>query len=154
MINKTVDYDAVLVDLEAKRDELDAAISAIKRLVAGGAATNGARRTSAAGVVDIRKDDFFGLSAVDAAKKYLHMCKTSQSTKAIAIAIQKGGFHTAAKNVYSNVYTSLSRGEHFVKVGKGLWGLKEWYKGRTLPKQGKAEKNGGNEAKMQQNTKE
>lgn len=137
---KVIDYSAVLADLETKRAELDAAIAAVKRIlghtdVSSPALAFGmAKAQIAVEVADsLRDDSFFGLSLVDAVKKYLRMSKRKKSTKDIVDALEQGGFTHTSKNFYGTVFTALSRdsekaGSELVKVGKE-WGIAEWYPG-------------------------
>jgi hypothetical protein len=137
----TIDYEAVLADLREKRDKLDTAIAAIEQLVLGRVAAPG--QAIAAGSISpgqpdasevsrtIESDTFFGMTASDATRKYLRMTKRPASLNAILAALQEGGYLTNSKNFYSNLYTTLSRLDDFVKVGKN-WALVEWYPGRRL----------------------
>jgi hypothetical protein len=138
--NKSIDYKAVLADLETKRAELDAAIAAVRRILGhtdvpspvlafGQAATQ-----VTADVSDtLRDDSFFGLSLIDAAKKYLRIVRRKKPTMEIVQALERGGFTHTSKNFYGTVFTALAResektGSEIVKVGKE-WGISEWYPG-------------------------
>lgn len=151
MATSLIDYEAVLEDLRAKRDELNTAIAAIERLVRGGAspkdsATNGEGASGsppADGVEEVavpieskqlREDTFFGLSATAAAKRYLGMVKRPVLTQELVEALKKGGYLTNAANFYSNLYTTLKRSPDFTNLGKGKWGLSEWYPNRPRKK--------------------
>jgi hypothetical protein len=143
-----IDYDAVLEDLRAKRDELNTAIAAIERITRGGApgpAVNGEAASGAppqargaeeptAESKQVREDAFFGLSATAAARKYLIMVKRPVVTQDLVDALKQGGLLTNAKNFYSNLYTSLKRSEEFTNLGRGKWGLTEWYPNRPRKK--------------------
>src|SRR5262245_26852820 len=90
-----VDYTAVLADLEARKADLEsqkaqieAAIAVITALVNGGLPppVNVAAPAAAAAPpsngnanVEIQSDTFFGLSILDAAKKYMGMRKRPSS---------------------------------------------------------------------------
>ena len=145
-----IDYEAVLEDLRAKRDELNAAIAAIERLSRSGSASpnpsaneegdsgaplagGGEEPALATESKTLREDIFFGLSATEAAKKYLTIVKRPVLTQDLVAALKKGGFLTNAKNFYSNLYTSLKRSDEFTNLGKGKWGLAEWYPNRPRP---------------------
>jgi hypothetical protein len=123
-----IDYQAVLVDLEARRGQLDAAIAGVKAIVAsgGGAITNG----HSEGVIrpeDIPSHAFLTLSIADATKKYLGMVKSKQTLPQIMQALERGGLPPAK---YSTVYAVLRRRESqvedIVRMGDE-WGLTEWY---------------------------
>lgn len=138
-MSEPINYDAVLADLRARRDQLNIAIGAIEQL--GKALTEGPppqevipsngsgppSREAPGSASPIASDAFFKLSVPDAAKKYLSMIKRPAGAKEIERALREGGFQTKAKNFYANLYTSLIRSEGtFEKVGK-KWGLTEWY---------------------------
>lgn len=139
-----IDYQAVLADLEAKREQLDAAIAGIRVMLgvsesdAAGAGepakTSGG--TKASGVVAangtvVATDTFFGLSTSQAVRKFLSMTKRPQAPRAIADALHHGGQVHAVdqKTAYTNVYTALKRGKDsdFSQTRNGEWGLAEWY---------------------------
>ena len=133
-----IDYEAVLVDLRIKRDELNTAIATIERIlgVASTATTTAPGSTPAAAADEkipkqIESDTFFGLSAVQAAKKYLKMVKRPSATKEIHDGLKAGGFLTNSKSFYSNLYTSIMRSGEFRRVHK-KWGLVEWYPNRPM----------------------
>jgi len=137
MAQEPVNYEAVLTDLRAKRASLDVAIAGIEQLQAVG--TGSADLGAATKVIDpasIPDDAFFGLSVVEAAKKYLGIVKRKQSVQEIADALERGGLpHTSSKFV-ATVATMLRRASDpdLAKVGRGDWGLANWY-GNRRPKQ-------------------
>ena len=137
MATEPVNYEAVLVDLRARRASIDAAIAAIEQFqtaLAGqpgeGIAVRQMDPTS------ISEDAFFGLSIVEAAKKYLGMVKRKQSIKEIADALDRGGLPHTSTNFVATVATMLRRANDpdLAKVGRGDWGLAGWY-GNRRPKQ-------------------
>jgi hypothetical protein len=163
-----IDYAAVLADLRARRDELNAAIKAIEPLASGRSAATtpaipferGSRHefdaTAAIGDVEtgdaraqplgttVESDSFFGLSTSEAAKKYLRMKKKPASTREISNALVEGGYLTNSKNFYVNVFTTLRRTQSFVSVQQ-KWGLAEWYPGRRLDQVKSKSQNGKEE---------
>lgn len=147
-----IDYNAVLADLEAKRGQIDAAISVLRALAAAGVTGEtmpfgaasaadsedpgsvspivSARTTVATGNgIAIDPNAFFKMSTPAAVKKYLGMVKRPQTPRAIADALQAGGQVHAAdpKTAYLNVYSALKRGDEFVQTRNKEWGLAEWY---------------------------
>jgi hypothetical protein len=138
MADKT-HYEAVLEDLERQRAGLDQAIAVIRQLLGRGP-TNGAHgigdpippiERPVAGATDIPRNAFTGTSLPDAIKGYLRMVNKRQTPKQIHDGIVRGGFHTRAKKLYANVYTTLLRLEQgsskdIVKI-ENEWGLGEWY---------------------------
>ncbi len=136
-MSSEIDYEAVLADLEARRADLEAAIIGIRRILG---------QTDEPGVsmkasnepgkpIELEIDAFIGMSVSDAAKKFLRMMgRKPQGTQTICDALVRGGFKSKAKNFYSNVHTALSRDPDFVRVGRGKWGLAEWYPSKRQPK--------------------
>jgi len=122
------DYEAVLADLYAKRDQIETAINAIQAIAGMGSA--GAARSSVG--VAIQGDSFFGMNTLDAAIKYLGIVRKVQSPTEIADALEAGGMTHSSQNLANTLYTTLSRSASHngpvVKVGKN-WGLREWYPG-------------------------
>ncbi len=149
---KTIDYAAVLADLENDLAELEISIDYIRRKKLGAqpedtdapiakphpSRSRVGTTSHSDGVPLIRQDAFFGMGLVEATKKYLGMTKRPKSSRDIATALVQGGLHTTAKDFYNTVFGVLNReaknnGE-IVKVKKE-WGLAEWYPGlRRGPK--------------------
>lgn len=78
----------------------------------------------------LAQDTFFRMSVPDAIKKYLNIAKRPKTAKDITTALDSGGLTHQAKNLYATVYPTLLRMEdanEVVRVGKGEWGLSEWY---------------------------
>jgi len=126
---KDIDYGAVLADLEQRRAELDAAISAIRQITGQAVATS----TSPASLSDIPSDAFFGLSILAGAKKYLGMTKRPRKAPDIAAALERGGYLNKSRNFTATVYTTLRRAEDrgggIVQMPDKAWGLTIWYPG-------------------------
>lgn len=145
-----IDYVAVLADLEAKRDKLDAAIAGIRTMLGiPGAATSSATTGggSNGGSTEIETDTFFSLSIPDAAKKYLGMRKKPATTPEIAEALRRGGQTNAASEGFGNTLGSVlarvyNSGGGIVRVGRGTWGLAEWYPNKPRKPANKTQKNG------------
>jgi hypothetical protein len=77
-------------------------------------------------------DTFFRMTVPDAIKKYLNIAKRPKTAKDITAALDSGGLTHQAKNLYATVYPTLMRMEgnnDVARVGKGEWGLAEWYPG-------------------------
>jgi hypothetical protein len=129
---KVVDYQAVLADLEAKRDELDNAIAVIKRVIGDPVAASATGPIKHHPSEVLTPTSFFAMSVGDAAKKYLSIVKQPKSTPEIAKALQEHGIKTVAKNFTVNVFSALQRKEiagELVRPKRGLWGITEWYPG-------------------------
>ena len=83
---------------------------------------------------EIEPDSFFGMSILDAAKKFLAMKKKPQTTADVATALEQGGMTHSSGNWGNTVGSVLNRsdasGGEIVKVKRGIWGLAAWYPGR------------------------
>jgi hypothetical protein len=150
MTTPSIDYQAVLADLEAKRDQLDAAIRVVRTMLAGpfaapspvnasdtlrdegASGSTSTTRGNGGQAPGIQSDTFFGMSTSGAIRKYLSMMKRPQSPRTIADALHAGGQSHALnpKVAYTNTYTALTRMQEAgeaVKIKTGDWGLAEWY---------------------------
>jgi len=140
-------YQMVLDDLIARRAKLDAAISAIQEamgLPSSGSLSAGA--TPAGGSSDtLRSDSFFGMTVVEAAKKYLAVSKRTRTAQEVTDALKGGGYTfatgTPLATVTSVLHRSDAKGGEIIRVSKGTWGLAEWYPGRAKRNKN-ADKNG------------
>lgn len=145
-----IDYAAVLADLEAKRDKLDAAIAGIRTMLGLSAAAGSSATASSGsngGSTEIEADTFFSLSIPDAAKKYLGMRKKPATTPEISEALRRGGQTNASSDGFGNTLGSVlarvyNGGGGIVRVGRGTWGLAEWYPNKPRKPSNKTAKNG------------
>lgn len=130
-------YDAVLADLRAKRDQIDSVIAALNSLRAASLSV-AAIAQSASGETTIAETAgmYLGMSITDATKKLLALRKRTMGNADIARELQAGGLAMTSKDPVNTVGSVLTRRFHevgdVVKVGRGVWGLKEWYPGRTF----------------------
>lgn len=131
--NPATAYDAVLADLKAKRDQIDAAIAALTAL-AGVTSTTSGTNVSMPGKATIRPDEFFGMTIVEASKKYLGMMTRPQSGQTITDSLKAGGYLFQSEAPVQTVNSILNRayneGGDIVRVGKGMFGLAKWYPNR------------------------
>jgi uncharacterized membrane protein len=134
--------DATIADLEARRDHLNSMIESLRQIREQGALPVPGVTLGSGGIVeqDVRHDSFFGMTILDAIKKYLAMTKQTQSAPDIADALVRGGMKSAAKDFVGNVRTTLSKNEAFVSVKNGEWGLSLWYPAKRKEKQSRATK--------------
>jgi DNA-directed RNA polymerase delta subunit len=131
--NAPTQYAAVLADLYAKRDEIESAINTILFLQGSGSSAapsgvaNGGARPVRAGVIP--SNAFFGMSLVDAAKKYIELSQAKRTLPQIVKGLEEGGMPPQKRDT---VYAALRRRESMVgdiqKVGEE-WGLKDWFAG-------------------------
>ena len=139
-------YDAVLSDLRAKRNQIDQAIAAIESLRSGRIVTpengasppaNGNQNPSADARID-GPGDLLGMSIADAAKKLLANKRTTLKNPEIATLFKAGGLMLNSKDWTNTIGAVLTRRSNevgdIVKIGRGTWGLKEWYPNRNFKK--------------------
>lgn len=138
-MSDVIDYKIVIADLRAKRSALDAAIAGLEQwqglgggdespVVAGETRLDQRSETN-----EIRSDSFFGLSIPDAIRKCFRIAKRPLSLSELTNSLKNGGMLTTATNLMATVSATLQRmkqqsGE-VVALGKGQWGLAEWYPG-------------------------
>ncbi len=135
MSTNEIDYNAVLADLEQRRDSLETAIRAIRMIVDAGATAGWsvtASRSAAPGKPgELPSDAFFNMPILAAAKKYLSIVKQPTAAPVIARALKAHGLLNDSKGFAGTVYSLLFREERtggtVVKVGGNKWGLAEWY---------------------------
>ncbi len=144
-MGSTVDYDAVIADLEQKRaafnTAIDNAIQGIRHVLN---AINGLPATGLPGGVTgpltveplpqtITPATFFGLSIAEAAIRFLQIVKKQQTTREIAEGLEEARYHHTSANFVNTVNTALYRRERdeadVVRIGRN-WALAEWYPGR------------------------
>jgi hypothetical protein len=133
-------YAVVLADLRAKRDQIDQAIQAIENVRSGVASVKG---NSPAAPENAPNDAgaFLGMSIADAAKKLLSTRKQAMGNADIAAALKQGGVvmsaNTDPQNMVGSILTRrFEKVGDIVRVGRGIWGLKEWYPNRSFKTKG------------------
>lgn len=143
-----IDYQAVLSDLRAKRDKLDAAIAGIETML--GLRNIEATQTEPHHVkheahAALGPVAFLGMTIVDATVKYLKHKRQNQRTEDILRALQDGGLVLTSQEPLNTVGSVLNRnfaqGGEVVRVSRGLWGLSSWHP-RLKKKPGDSVKNG------------
>lgn len=136
-----IDYAATIADLEAKRNALDAAITAFRTAQALGAlgvSVGESMNNMADGVSvallpsgEVPVGAFLGKSIPDAAKLCLQIVKRKMTSREIAEYLRKGGIESTAKNFPALVHSILIRasraGNGIVKLDRSYWALGEWY---------------------------
>lgn len=135
-------YVVVITDLKAKRDQIDQAIQALENL-RGGPSHSPAQETAATTPTKPNAGEFLGMSIADATKKLLSNRKQAMGNADIARALTDGGLVMSANTEHQNIVGAVltrrfEKVGDIVKVGRGVWGLKEWYPNRTFkpnPKQ-------------------
>jgi DNA-directed RNA polymerase delta subunit len=131
------DYKAVISDLKLKRAKIDQAIEALEQL-SGIAAFNAAVSNGVAQAEATGAGDFLGLNIADATKRLLATRRRPLNNTEIAQGIIAGGLVLNSAEPANTVGTVLTRRAanvgDIVKIGRGVWGLKEWYPNRSFKK--------------------
>jgi hypothetical protein len=150
-------YDAVLTDLRAKKAQIEATIALLESLRATGVPPLPGSAPLGAGLAQKPKDTpsevgpgaFFGMTVHDAAIKVLQMRRRELQTTEIVAEIERGGIRMTSSDKTNTVGSILLRRFYnvgdLVRVGRGRWGLQEWYPGRKFPKGKGGENNKGDE---------
>jgi hypothetical protein len=136
---KTLDYGVFLADLEAKKAILERAIASVRAVMNGGALaiSAGDSMSMADGLAgslmpgEVPRGAFLGKSIPEAAKLYLAIVKSKQTSRDIAEALLKGGIESRSKSFNTQVHSILDRasksGSGIVKLDRSYWGLSDWY---------------------------
>jgi hypothetical protein len=143
MTNLNINYSAVLADLEARKEELESAISAVKTILAAGGISVAGHSEGVYSPENIPVGSFLRLSIPEATKKFLDMVKTKQGVPQITKALERGGLPRSKQNT---IYSVLRRRESIVgdiiRVDDE-WALAEWYPNNpNLRKRAEKESNG------------
>jgi hypothetical protein len=127
-----IDYRAVLADLRARRTAIDQAIAAVENIIGEGSSALPTSQGDDVSVLAIQPDTFVGLNIAEAASKYLRTVgRPARTTEQVADALRRGGLSVTLGSVSAILRRNNNSGEgDVIKVGRGLWGLQEWYPGR------------------------
>ncbi|MCA3555740.1 winged helix-turn-helix domain-containing protein [Aestuariivirga sp.] len=131
-------YAIVLADLRARRLQIDQAIAAIEA-IRGGGAPSAPNAPALPDQDDFEgPGDFLGMSISEAAKKLLKSRRKKMTNSEILAALQAGGLVMTSADPLNTVGAVITRRSKevgdIVKIGRGVWGLKEWYPGRSFNK--------------------
>jgi hypothetical protein len=137
-----IDYEKVLKDLYARRDQILQAIVGIEAIT-GRSGNTASASVAGSGQLQVNASvdspgAFLGMSIADAAKALLAARRQPLKNPDIAAAFKAGGLHLRSKDPVNTVGAVLTRRSlevgDIVKIGRGVWGLKEWYPGRSFKK--------------------
>lgn len=135
-------YELVLADLKAKRDQIDQMIQNFEAFRAGGA-MRAVSATSVAGSFAPNAPTggpgaLLGMTISEAAKKILTSRREPMRNPDIAAAFKAGGLVLNSADPVNTIGAVLTRRFNevgdIVKIGRGTWGLKEWYPNRSFKK--------------------
>lgn len=80
--------------------------------------------------VEVRRDEFFGMTQSEAAKRYLEKVNQAVSMDELVAKLRAGGCKVGAANARHSLYVSLVRNtREFVPLGDGFLGLRKFYPG-------------------------
>ena len=132
-------YEAVLADLKAKRAQIDQAIAIIEAVRAPMPGVAGLAAPAPEVIVGEGPGWLLGMTIPEAAKKLLATRRQQMKNSEIVTAFRAGGLVMNSADPVNTVNSVLTRrftneGD-IVRVGRGLWGLKEWYPGRSFKKE-------------------
>lgn len=134
MNGEVIDYKMVLEDLRIKRDRIDQAIAGLEAML--GESSSLGVSPIVGNAVEIHPDTFVGKTIVEGACMYLRMTgRPAKSTENITEALNRGGLRVAKESVSAILMRDANQGGEIYKIGRGVWGLTEWYSG--VPKRGK-----------------
>jgi HB1, ASXL, restriction endonuclease HTH domain len=144
-------YDSAIEEVRSKRDLLDQTLKVLESLregtftagfvalsatsmatsMASVEAPDVARFRGEVSVEPIPHGTFHGMNIQDAVKKLLQMRKRAMGAQEIAADLHLGGLRlqseTPANTITSVLHRAFSRGGEIVRIGRGQWGLQEWY---------------------------
>jgi HB1, ASXL, restriction endonuclease HTH domain len=137
-------YEAVLTDLRAKRDQLDQTIKLLEAQRSGSAVSPGVTANQAA---PEGPGAYLGMTIADAAKRLLMSRKQPLGNAEILAGLKAGGLVMQGATPINTLGSVLFRRFHdvgdIVRIGRGTWGLAEWYPNRNFKKKAKGEGEGG-----------
>ena len=135
MTNNPGPYEAVIADLKQQRDKIDHAIKALEELT-GGVDEKKDVRPASAGRTSPAEGAFLGMSIAEATKALLHARKKALGNAEIVKELEAGGMVLSSENKTNTVGSVLNRRSKkvrdIVSLGRGRWGLKEWYPNRRF----------------------
>lgn len=141
-------YAAALADLRRKRAEIDNTIKVLEAMSGLSLADisigeMGSDQPDTAQADNVAEGEpFLGMSIVDAAKKLLAARNRKMGNKEIAKELAAGGLVMKSADPVNTVGSVMTRRFNqvgdVVRVGRGTWGLKEWYPNQSFKPSGKS----------------
>lgn len=124
-----IDYGAVLEDLKAQREKLDAAIAGIETML--GMRSLGVKPEQNPNQQRVGPGAYLGMTIVDATVAFLKIKRQGVRTEEIVMALRDGGIVFTSESPVNTVGSILNRnwnqGGEVVRVSRGVWGLAEWH---------------------------
>ena len=128
----SIDYNAVLADLEAKKAALETSIASLRAALGLGAVMAQGKTVGSVSYdehpTELPVGVFLGMSITAAIKLYLKSIKKKQTMREIALALKEGGIESTADDFEKVVTGTLNRlkGGDVLRFKDG-WGLAEFY---------------------------
>ena len=144
MADKSNAYAVVIADLKRQRGEIDAMIAQLEAMADGSPAPP--KAASAPKAQDAvghhsqprKENPYLGMSIVDATKGLLASKRKTMNSADIVAELEAGGLVLTGAKKSNTVGSVLNRRQNkvgdVVSVTRGMWGLKEWYPGRSFGK--------------------
>jgi hypothetical protein len=136
-------YAVVIADLRRQRDEIERMIARLEAMAASGTVClepddreqtqqETPRGQDAAGD---RENPYLGMKSIDAVKDLLARRRKPLAPAEILAGLEAGGLSLSGANVVASILSRRQRDVgDVVSPKRGVWGLREWYPGRTFPK--------------------
>ena len=127
------EIENMIEKLETKKSQynlaIDTAIASLRAIAGIGSdiPTIGQTKPSKSHALTIASDTFYGLTFIKAVIKCLKMCGTKQQTETILQNVRKGGIKITDKSGEALLRREARKKKDLVRVGRGEWGLKEFY---------------------------
>lgn len=156
MADKSNAYAVVIADLKRQRDDIDAVIARLEAMADDSPARpDAAGETKDQDVIEpqdqpLKENPYLGMSIADATKELLASKRKPMNAANIVAHLEAGGIAMGGATKSNTVGSVLNRRQKnvgdVVIVKRGLWGLKEWYPGRSFGKKGPEESNASRES--------
>lgn len=135
-------YEAVIADLVAKRDAINATIASLQALSGSSVTSMPASAKDRENMSDSTTESlpeegrFLGMSIVEGTRIILTSKRKKLKTSQIVEYLEAGGMEFSSASVTNTVGSVLRRhmknSGDIVAPDRGYWGLKEWYPGRSF----------------------
>lgn len=128
-------YAAVIADLELKRAQIDQLIESLKAFRQAGIIPPTMQNTDLTTGKDAA-GEFAGKSMADATKIILLRNGQPMNNAAILEALEEGGLKSESQQPLNTLGSILNRRMNevgdIIRVGRGIWGLKQWHSSEQL----------------------
>ena len=144
-------YAVVIEDLKRQRDEIGKMIVRLEAMASGNPATvkvanatepdKNQDQESDAPEGESKEGEFLGMTVIQAARKVLERQRRPMGPAEITKDLRRGGLILTSPNTVGSILHRRGRDKgDFVSPQRGVWGLKEWYRGRKFAKSDESDK--------------